>query len=374
MLAILVHDLSATGVVRNAIRIAAHMADTGIATELWVMRAEGAFRDQVPQGVAVIPMGRSRSRFPRRIETLLAVPAIARAIAARQPHVLLSAGNHFHLAAGLAFKKAGAPSRTRLIGRASNATPRVAPPLAAIANTLDALKYRAMDRVIAVSRELADDLETRLGIAPERITVIANGVDIEGVRRLSGAPLDDPWFGSGEPPVIVSAGRLSRQKNYALLLDGFAILRRTMPARLVILGDGPDRNALLRKAARLGIADDVRLPGFEANPHRYFARAGLFALTSRWEGASNVILEALACGCPVVAVDCPTGIREQLDHGRIGPIVPRADAAMLAKAMEKRLAAPRHGAELQAYAECFGQARMLAAYEAVIAGEINSGL
>lgn len=362
MLAILVHDLSATGVVRNAMRIAGHMAGLGVATELWVVRDDGAFRDQVPASVRIVIVGKSREFANRRIETLLAVPAIAAAIGSRRPDVLLSAGNHFHLAAGLAYRRAGSPSQTRLMGRASNATPRVPSAMAGLAKRLDGLKYRGMNSVIAVSRELADDLEMRLGIARTRIAVIANGVDIAGVRRLAEAALDDPWFAPGEPAVIVSAGRLSRQKNYALLLDAFAILRRARQARLMILGDGPDRDALLRQAARLGIAADVRLPGFEANPHRIFAHAGLFALTSRWEGASNVILEALACGCPVVAVDCPTGIREQLDHGRIGTIVPQGDAHALARAMAQRLDAARDSELLEAHAETFEQGKMLDAY------------
>ena len=372
-LAILVHDLSATGVVRNALRIGGHMAARGLHYELWVVRAEGQFKTQVPPGVTLVQMGAARRHLNRRLETLLAIPALARAIETRKPAVLLSAGNHFHLAASLAYARAGRPAHTRFMGRASNATPRVGPGLALIANRWDALKYRGMHKVIAVSLELAGNLETQLGIPAQNIAVIANGVDTAGVRRLAQAALDDPWFAVGEPPVIVSAGRLSRQKNYALLLDAFARLRRSRPARLVILGDGPDRGALLRQAARLGVMADVRLQGFEPNPMRYFARAGLFVLSSRWEGASNVILEALACGCPVVAVDCPAGIREQLDHGRVGSIVPPRDAEALAVAMALRLDAPRDRSMLQDYAASFDQAKMLDAYERLITSETNDG-
>ena len=370
-LAILVHDLSASGVVGNAIRIAGHMAGSGMATELWTVRGTGPFRARIPAGVGVVEFGGANPWTNRRLSTLLAAPAIAQAILARQPSVLLSAGNHFHLAAGLAYRLAGRPAATRLIGRASNATPRFGrrlPGLAILVNAADALKYRELTHVVAVSRELASDLESKLGIAPARISVIPNGVDVAAVARLAEAPLDDPWFAAGEPPVVVSAGRLSRQKNYGLLLAAFALLRKARAARLIILGDGSPawRAALDRQALRLGINADFRLAGFDANPMRYFARSGIFVLSSLWEGASNVILEALACGCPVVATDCPSGVREQLDNGRIGPIVPPGDAAALAQAMARRLDAPRDSSTLKEYAGSFDHSIMLGAYGRLI--------
>lgn len=367
-LAILVHDLSATGVVRNAIRIATMAAGAGLNTEMWVLHHRGAFASRLPAGVAVHALRHGRSLPLRRLETLMAAPRIATMIRDRKPAVLLSAGNHFHLAASLAYRLAGQPAATRFMGRASNATPRLGwPGLSAIANAVDALKYRDMHRVIAVSHELAHDLHHRLAIADERIVVIPNGVDSEGIAKLAADPLDDPWFAAGAPPVVISAGRLSRQKNYALLIDAFARLRAARTARLVILGEGSDkaRQGLMSRAEALGVAADVRLHGFEANPMRYFARADVFVLSSLWEGASNALLEAMACGCPVVTTDCPTGVREQMDGGRIGPIVPMNDADALAHAIEARLAAPRDSAMLKQQAARFDQTRMLADYLAL---------
>ena len=119
-------------------------------------------------------------------------------------------------------------------------------------------------------------------------------------------------------------------------------------------------------AERLGVSADVRLAGFTDNPMRYFARASLFALSSRWEGASNVLIEAMACGCPVVAVDCPTGVREQLAGGRMGPIVPQGDKEGLARAMARRLDGPRDAEELKRHVAQFDEARMLNAYLAIV--------
>jgi len=367
-LAVLVHDLSATGVVRNAIRIAAHMASRGHRAELWVVRDTGAFRAEVPANVAIRCLGTGPQISVRRLDTRLAAARIAEAIGVYRPAVLLSAGNHFHLAAGRAYRLAGKPHSTRLMGRASNATPRIGrrlPFLAAIAHAIDARKYRDMERIIAVSHELAASLYRDLGIARGRIAVVPNGVDTAVIAMQAEAPLDDPWFAPDAPPVIVSAGRLTRQKNYPLLLHAFARLRQERPARLVILGEGSAsaRRKLLQLAKKLGVAGDVHLQGFDVNPMRFFARAALFVLSSRWEGASNVLLEAMACGCPVVATDCPTGVREQLDGGRIGPLVPVDDAAALARAIAGRLDAPRDSDRLMAHAATFSNERMLAAYE-----------
>lgn len=382
LIAVLVHDLSATGVVRNAIRIAGAVAAGGAEVELWVIRKDGKFAADVPEGVRIVeigvPFGLGKPVAGRGLQNLLAAPRLARLINSRKPRLLLSAGNHFHFAAGVAYRLAGRPAHTRFVGRASNATPRAGrtSSLAGrIANLADSLKYREMDHIIAVSHELAGDLAGRLGIAAGRVTVIANGIDAAEARRRAAAPLDDPWFEAGAPPVVISAGRLSKQKNYGLLIEAFARLRQERPARLVILGEGPPaiRQALSGQIARLKLEADVRLPGFEANPFRYFARSGVFVLSSLWEGASNAILEALACGCPVVSVDCPTGVREQLDNGRIGPIVPQGDAAALAAAIGRRLAAPRDADALRAYAEGFDLNLMLAAYRRLLGDLAASG-
>lgn len=364
-IAILVHDLSATGVVHNAIRIANAAAESGRRCELWVIRPDGAFSGRLHPAVKVRRIDTLFAVPVRRFETLLSIGPLARLIIEYGPRVLLSAGNHFHLASGLAYARAGRPATVRFMGRASNATPKTRLPLiAGLASFADAFKYREMNPVIAVSRELAGDLAARLGIPPARIAVIPNGVDIAAIEARAAEPLDDPWFADGGPPVIVSAGRLSRQKNYELLIAAFAMLRQRQAARLIILGDGSPkkRAALEAQIARLGLAADVRLHGFEANPMRYFAASALFVLSSRWEGASNVLLEAMACGCPIVATDCPTGVREQLDGGRLGPLVPSGDVRALANAMTARLALPRNSDALRDQARRFDHATMLEAY------------
>lgn len=378
LLAILVYDLSSTGVVRNAIRIAKHAAAGGLPTELWVWRNEGPFKENIPDKVGLVEINGSKgldARYgvARRFRIALGIPGLARLLRERHPAVLLSAGNRCHLAAGLAYRLCNRPVHTRLVGRASNAIPLSAGRniLGTFAGALDSAKYKELHQIVPVSHELASDLHLRLGLPKERITVIPNGIDLTAIKRSASESLDHLWFRAGEPPVIVAAGTLCKQKNYPLLLKTFSNLRLLRKARLVILGDGPTgaREALKLQAKRLGVAEDVELVGYDPNPMRYFARAGVYVLSSLWEGASNALLEALACGCPAVATDCPTGVRELLDHGRIGSIAPLNDAAALAHAILRRLEAPRNSSELQAHAAKFDVSVTLNSYFKLIQSE-----
>jgi len=379
-LAVLVYDFRGSGVVRNALRIAAAARAQGLRTELWVVHADGALAGEVPPGVSVLALADANPLLKRcrhrALAIALATRTLARALAGRRPRVLLSSGNHVHWLAAEANTAARHPAR--LVMRASNDLfHRRGGPLAAVAGAVRGLVARTLmrrvfaraDQVVAVSRDLAHQMEEALKLG--HVSVIPNGVPLDWVAGRAEAPLDDPWFAPGAPPVVLGIGRLVKQKNFPLLLDAFARLRQTRPCRLVILGEGSARAraALQRQAARLGIAQDVRLAGFDPNPHRYLARAALFVLSSAWEGSSNALLEALACGCPVVATDCRTGPREVLAHGRYGPLVPVDNAEALAAAMEWRMAQPREAALLKVRARTFDAGRMLDAYVALLAGQ-----
>jgi glycosyltransferase involved in cell wall biosynthesis len=371
--AILVYDLRASGVVRNAIRIARAAAASGLAAELWVVRRSGAFAEDTGRlPVRVIAEG--PPRLSRAADSLRAVPALAAAIRRLRPVVLFSSGNHMHAFACAAHRLSGA-SGTRLVARASNALAAATPPkragLAAglirrSAAALERAQYGMMDGVIAVSRELGDDLQSQ-GVSPERLAVIPNGVDIDAIVREAQAPVDHPWFAAGAPPVVIAVGRLSPQKDFATLIRAFAAARQVRPMRLVILGDGPaaERARLKALAEALGIGGDLWLGGYQANPHAFVARAALSVLSSRWEGASNVLIEALACGTPVVATACPTGVREVLTE-RCGTLVPVGDAAAMARAMMARLAGPRGETACRSRAADFSLRAMMDGYTAYL--------
>jgi glycosyltransferase involved in cell wall biosynthesis len=369
--AILSHNLAGTGVVRNGVRIANLAQAKGIRAEYWVISDEGELRQELHPDIPIVTISPKWVRqMPRRLAGLACIAALGAMIRKQRPSLLFSAGNHFHLTASLAYRFAGMPSGVRFAGRASNAMPgaeRLGPLMAlpfigALFPILERAKYAAMDPVIAVAEELGQSL-IQIGFEPARIAVIPNGVNVEKISGLANETLNHPWFHKDGPPVVVAAGRLTRQKNYELLLEAFAIARKEREMRLVILGTGNRSTlaSLQAKAMALGIAQDTRFEGFVSNPYAYFARAGLFVLSSRWEGMSNVLLEALACGCPVVAVVAPTGTAEVLDHGRVGPLTP-PDPQALARAMIGRLAAARDSDALRQRAREYDLARCMEAY------------
>jgi glycosyltransferase involved in cell wall biosynthesis len=236
--------------------------------------------------------------------------------------------------------------------------------------------YDQADAVVAVSDGVADDLAAWSGLARGRITTIYNPVATPDLAALQRAPVDHPWFQPGAPPVVMSAGRLSRAKDFPTLIRAFARVRRALPARLVIFGQGKSEwkttksiAALRQLAAGLGIAADVALPGFVANPFAYMARAATFALSSINEGLPGVLIQAMACGCPVVSTDCPSGPAEILAAGRYGRLVPPGDDRALAEAIIATLEAPPPADVLRERAGFFSVERAVAQYERLMLGD-----
>jgi glycosyltransferase involved in cell wall biosynthesis len=187
--------------------------------------------------------------------------------------------------------------------------------------------------IVAVSQGLGEDLARETKLPKERIRVIHNAMVTPELRRKAQASLDHPWFKPGEPPVILAAGRLTAQKDFPTLIHAFDKVRKTHPARLLILGEGEDRLSLEALIRHLGLQEIVQLPGFISNPYPYMAQAYLFVLSSRWEGLPGVLIEAMFCGTRLIATDCPSGPKEILQNGRYGSLVPVGDPISLGNAI-----------------------------------------
>jgi len=226
--------------------------------------------------------------------------------------------------------------------------------------------YPWADAIVAVSNGVADDLSSTAGIARKRITTIYNPVVTPGLQEKARATLNHPWFAPGSPPVVLGVGRLAAEKDFPTLLKAFARVRAVRKARLMILGEGRERATLEALAHELGVATDVELPGFVDNPFAYMARAAVFVLSAVWEGFGNVVVEAMACGCPVVSTDCPSGPAEIMDGGAYGSLVPVGDDAALAKAILSVLETPPDLERLRARAALFSVDRAADQYLEVL--------
>jgi glycosyltransferase involved in cell wall biosynthesis len=200
--------------------------------------------------------------------------------------------------------------------------------------------YNHADGIIAVSNGVGDDLAQTVNIKRDRIQTIYNPIVDSELLSLANAPPPHPWLTPDNPPVILGAGRLSLQKDFTTLLKAFALLRDQLKARLIILGEGEEREHLERCAVELSIHNEVTMPGWVANPFAYMAHAAAFALSSRYEGFGNVIVEALACGCPVVSTDCPSGPAEILEWGKYGHMVPMGNPEAMSTALATVLDTP----------------------------------
>ncbi|PYQ90485.1 MAG: glycosyl transferase, partial [Acidobacteria bacterium] len=198
------------------------------------------------------------------------------------------------------------------------------------------LGYRLADAIVTSSVGVADDLVKQFGVARERIRVVHNPVNLDAVDRSSREPLGPPFEEMWKHPVVVAAGRLADAKNYPLLIEAIALLRAHVPVRLFILGDGELEPELRRQIAERGLDEAVVLCGFQKNPWKFIARADVFVLTSRYEGFGNVLIEAMACGVPVVATTS-AGTREIVTVGIDGLLVDRHQPEAVAAALERVL-------------------------------------
>ncbi len=226
--------------------------------------------------------------------------------------------------------------------------------------------YPLADAVVAVSRGVGESVRRSLGVDAERIHAIYNPIPADSIWRLAQEEITHPWFSDGEPPVVLSVGREAPQKDHPTLMEAFGLARREVDARLVILGrlSAPYRARLKSLAQGHGVEGDLGFVDFDENPYRYMRRAGLLALSSLWEGLPTVILEALACGTPVVSTDTPYGPREIL--GGWGKLPPVGDAPALAGALVATLRGARPAEEaLRARAADFSDDKAADAYEAL---------
>ncbi len=226
--------------------------------------------------------------------------------------------------------------------------------------------YPRAEAVVAVSEGVRGDMRRLLGVKAGQVRTIYNPIPSAEIWRQAQDEVSHPWFGDGEPPVILSVGREAPPKDYPTLVDALGIVRRSLPARLLILGSLSEayRSALIDQARAIGVENDLGFVNFDENPFRYMRRAGLLALSSLWEGLGMTLLEAMACGTPVVSADTPHGPREILEDGRWGKLAPVGDAPALAQAMVETLRGDRPTEEaLRSRAAEFSERRAADAYE-----------
>jgi glycosyltransferase involved in cell wall biosynthesis len=361
-ISIFLPSLDGGGAERVMVTLANGFGARGYEVDLVIASAQGPYLGDVSPDVRIVDLLAGR--------VIKAVVPLARHLRRTRPAALLSAMNPANIVAALAHRWSGVPSRLVLSERTTISVDaqRERSVAGRFVYALVPWVYRWAGGITAVSQAAARDLEQFAHLPAGAVRAIYNPFDLQRIHRMAHNEPRHPWLAPGQPPVVLAIGRLTEAKDFPTLIRAFAQSRSRGNARLLILGEGPLRPALLAEAAACGLtSEDFQMPGFVDNPYAFLARAGVFVLSSRWEGFGNVLVEAMACDTPVVSTDCPSGPNEILEGGRWGQLVPIGDSAALTNAIDAVLATARNALpDVRLRAADFDQGRAIDAYLAAL--------
>jgi glycosyltransferase involved in cell wall biosynthesis len=264
---------------------------------------------------------------------------LRRVVEETRPDVLLSNANATNFLAGLALRSSR--HRPAWVARISGAPEQQDIGLRSLAGRW---VYPRVDRFVVNSEGVRAAMQRKYPFSSDRIERIVNPLNAAEVESKS---LDEAGLPSRpQEPLLVAAGRLSREKRYDLMLDAVARVRRSHPVTLWICGDGPERQRLAARTAELGLDPHVQFLGFVANPYPAMRQADIFVMTSDHEGLPNALIEAQSLGVPVVSTRCPHGPDEIVEHEVGGLLVPVGDAAAMAEAITQLVERPERRAAM----------------------------
>lgn len=324
-IALFLPSLHGGGAERVMINLAKGFFERGYSVDLVVSNAAGPYLSQIPKGVSIIDL-----KSHRVLKSLFPLMSYLRK---EKPNIFISALNHTNIIAIIA-KEVVRSSTLMIITEHNTLSIAQKHALNLREKMLPILMkyfYPLANQIIAVSQGVAKDLSYQIGLPLHKIKVIYNPVIDDQLIKKSWEKVEHPWF--HQYTVILSVGRLTEQKDYPTLIKVFAQVRKKVPAKLMILGEGEKRLELEQLIDSIGLKEDVCMPGFVENPYAYMRRSKVFILSSKWEGLPTVLIEAMACGCQVVSTNCPSGPAEILEDGKWGRLVPVGDVDALARAI-----------------------------------------
>ncbi len=327
IIATFIPTLGGAGAEKVTLTLTTGLVAAGRKVDFIVGHRTGPFVNSVPRGCNLVDLGGRRVR-----QSIL---PLAKYLRKAKPRVIISQLDFTNAAVGFAalLSRTGTP-----VVSVEHNIPQQMDHTHGLRRWLIRQMYLKAAKVVAVSQGVASSVEEHYRLPQSKVSVIHNGVVDESLERRAKEPVPHPWLKDNPTiPVFLTVGRLHHQKAYDVLLDAMALVVKRREARLILLGQGELLGALNAQVDRLGLRNHVDFGGFQLNPYPFFRTASCFVLSSNFEGLPTVIIEALACGCPVVSTDCHSGPADILDREGLGFLVPMRNPAALADAMCKAL-------------------------------------
>ncbi len=343
-----------SGVPLAQLRFAKTLALSGHRVDLMYGLVNPGYKLPEVSGVNVTTLGK------QHVSDML-VPLI-KYIKAKDPDVIFSAGDHLNAVVLLAAIITGSKAKISCSSRVT--------PFDTYSNVvftkrwflkllMNAVMSRA-DALTCVSKDMVE--QYRLIFKSSKHVCVYNIIDDDYSRSRMKESVDEEWFNDKTVPILVAAGSLEPWKGFLDLIMAMSELLKVKDAKLIILGDGPQKSEIQQLIFQLGLQDAVKLVGYVDNPLKYFIRSDIFVLSSLVEGLPNVLVEAMMCGCTPVATNCPTGPREVLQDGKYGYLVPVSDYIALAAGIAKAIDHPISSSLLRDAVKPFASAQILSTH------------
>jgi glycosyltransferase involved in cell wall biosynthesis len=323
--------LNGGGIPRVMVNLANGFSKKGYRVDFVLGKAEGSYLKHVSNNINIINLNVSRG--------FKCIPGLVRYLKRENPQILFTANTHLNISAIIAYILANVGNTKIVVSEHADfykAQENRSFPLNYLNLAMAKMFYPKADKVVAVSRGVADSIKIAYRLDDSKILTIWNPVITDELYIQAMKPVKHPWLNK-DFPIIISTGRLTKQKNYPLLLKAFSRVKEKIDAKLIILGEGEDREKLEGLIRKLGLEKDVGMPGFVDNPYCYLKKADLFVLSSLCEGFAMVLIEALACDTKVISTDCPYGPKEILEYAGTGRLIPTDNEEALTDAILEEL-------------------------------------
>lgn len=296
---------------------------------LTLLKGKGNYMKMLPQDVTVYNLNLKRARF--------GVFDLVRILKITRPHIVFSTVNYIDEVVNVALRVY--TGSYKLILRSPNFPSQNIYKYPVYTRLISRWSYNRADMIVASTKAMKLDLLHIFDLPLEKVKLVHNPVDLQLISSLSKKSIEEKLYTEWNDyiPVIISMGRLTEQKGFSYLIRAFKMVQNELPSKLVIIGDGTEKKYLKNLTESLGITEDVIFLGLQSNPYKYLINSDLFVLSSLWEGFPNSLVEAMACGIPVISTDCPSGPSEIITPGIDGLLVPPGNPEAMAFAISKVL-------------------------------------